>query len=209
VPPGYVAHIRTIRFLRGGPRPGSIVLDQQLAATLHAQPGDTITLTPKQGARPLSFRVSGIALVTSPDVLFQPLDPLTGPAPAQPPANVAVLPIATFAQRVAPTFPAIGAAAPGTSAVPGAQTGTQWQVQVQVDPHALGGSPSRALKRATAIRNRVERSYPGRVRFVDNLGDNLSTAAGDALYAETLYIMLAVPGALVALALAYLAALGT
>ena len=34
------------------------------------------------------------------------------------------------------------------------------------------------------------------------------TAAGDALYAETLYIMLAVPGALVALGLAYLAALG-
>src|SRR5262249_17402437 len=31
----------------------------------------------------------------------------------------------------------------------------------------------------------------------------------DALYAETLYIMLAVPGALVALGLAYLAALGT
>src|SRR5439155_5842065 len=39
--------------------------------------------------------------------------------------------------------------------------------------------------------------------------DNLNSAAGDALYAETLYIMLAVPGALVALGLAYLAALGT
>src|SRR5262249_56831921 len=47
------------------------------------------------------------------------------------------------------------------------------------------------------------------VQFVDNLSDNLTSAAGDALYAETLYIMLAVPGALVALGLAYLAALGT
>src|SRR4029077_2483612 len=56
---------------------------------------------------------------------------------------------------------------------------------------------------------RVERSLPGQVQFVDNLSDKLNTAAGDALYAETLYIMLAAPGALVALGLAYLAALGT
>src|SRR5439155_24642155 len=55
----------------------------------------------------------------------------------------------------------------------------------------------------------VERDLTGRVRFVDNLGDTLTTAAGDALYAETLYIMLALPGALIALGLAYLAALGT
>src|SRR5439155_5613925 len=59
------------------------------------------------------------------------------------------------------------------------------------------------------IRNRVERTLPGQVQFVDNLSDSLNTAAGDALYAETLYIMLAVPGALIALGLAYLAALGT
>ena len=57
--------------------------------------------------------------------------------------------------------------------------------------------------------NRVERSLPGQVQFVDNLSDSLNTAAGDALYAEALYIMLAVPGALIALGLAYLAALGT
>ena len=48
------------------------------------------------------------------------------------------------------------------------------------------------------------------MQFVDNLSDSARTrAAGDALYAETLYIMLAVPGALIALGLAYLAALGT
>src|SRR5207248_3013589 len=85
----------------------------------------------------------------------------------------------------------------------------QWQVQAQVDPHALTGSPAHAFSQANRIRNRVERSLPGQVQFVDNLSDTLSTAAGDALYAETLYIMLALPGALVALGLAYLAALGT
>ena len=55
----------------------------------------------------------------------------------------------------------------------------------------------------------MERALTGRVLFVDNLSESLTTAAGDALYAQTLFIMLAVPGALVALGLAYLAALGT
>ena len=51
-------------------------------------------------------------------------------------------------------------------------------------------------------------SRPGAVRR-QPLRHRSNTAAGDALYAETLYIMLAVPGALIALGLAYLAALGT
>jgi hypothetical protein len=99
VPPGYLTHIDTFRFLRGSLRPGEIVFDQQLAATLQVQPGDTVTLTPRAGARALRFRVSGVVLVTAPDVLFQPLDPLLGPAPAQPPADIAILPYATFAAR--------------------------------------------------------------------------------------------------------------
>jgi putative ABC transport system permease protein len=208
VPTDYPRRVRTFRFLRGALRPGELVLDQQLAATLQAQPGDQVLLTPAPGIRPVPLRVGGIALVTSPDVLFQPLNPLAGPAPAQPPADVAILPLATFAARVAPALPTVSTAV-GASAVPGSQTGTQWQVQAQIDPAALAGSPARALARATEIRNRVERTLPGQVVFVDNLGDTLNTAAGDALYAETLYIMLAVPGALVALGLAYLAALGT
>src|SRR5439155_26528965 len=208
VPPGYLTQLHTFRLRRGSQRPDEIVLDQQLAATLHAQPGDTVLLTPKRGARAMRLRVSGVGVVTAPDVLFEPLNPLLGPAPAQPPANIAILPLRTFAATVAPALPSISSAA-GASAVPGSQTGTQWQVQAQADPAALTGSPAHALVQATGIRNRVERSLPGQVVFVDNLADQLNTAAGDALYAETLYIMLAVPGALVALGLAYLAALGT
>src|SRR2546430_17472488 len=47
------------------------------------------------------------------------------------------------------------------------------------------------------------------VVYVDTLGDRHNGAAGEALYAQTLYTMLPVPGALAALGLAYLAALGT
>ena len=88
----------------------------------------------------------------------------------------------------------------GASAQPGAQTGTQWQVQAQLDRGpAQAGSPS-APSRAPPRRQLACRApVPGRVQFVDNLSDSLNTAAGDALYAETLYLLLAVPGALIAL----------
>ncbi len=73
----------------------------------------------------------------------------------------------------------------------------------------LATRPDRPTRARCRSSTSVERSLPGQVQFVDNLSDQLNTAAGDALYADTLYIMLALPGALVGLALAYLAALGT
>ena len=209
VPVDYLRHIKTFRYLRGTLRTGDIVLDQQLAATLQAGIGDRVSLTARPGARAQTYRVSGVALVSSPDVLFQPLNPQLGPAPAQPPAQIAILPLATFAATLAPQLRTLTPASVGSSAVPGAQDGVQWQVQAQVASSTLGSAPGQALQRAGQLRNRIERTLPGQVQFVDNLSESLNTAAGDALYAETLYIMLAVPGALIGLGLAYLAALGT
>ncbi len=209
VPPGYDQHFGVYRFLQGSLVPGQIVLDQQLSATLQAQIGDTVTITPRPGARPRSFKVSGVALITAPDVVFQPLNPQLGPAPSTPPANAAILPLDTFAHSLAPALPSIGPASLGSSAVPGSQGGVQWQVHAQANPSMLGNTPGQAYTRSLQTVNRIERSLPGQVVFVDNLSDKLNIAAGDALYAETLYIMLALPGALVGLSLAYIAALGT
>jgi len=208
VPPDYSRKVDTFRFLRGSLQPGQIVLDQQLAATLQAQIGDSVAL--RNGSSPTRrFRVSGVALVTSPDLLFQPLQPQLGPAPAQPPANVAILALGTFARTIAPHLHSLSPASIGSPAVPGAQAGVQWQVQVQVSPAALTGTPSHAFTRSGQIRNSLERTFTGRIGFVDNLSSALETAAEDALYADALFIMLAVPGALLGLGLAYLAALGT
>ncbi|HSR95069.1 MAG TPA: FtsX-like permease family protein [Solirubrobacterales bacterium] len=208
VPPGYPRRVDTFRFLRGSLQPGRVVLDQQLAATLQARIGDSVTLRTGGKGPPQRLEVSGVALVTAPDLLFQPLNPQLGPAPAQPPSNVAIVPLGTFARRLAPQLPSLASAGIGSSAVPGAQAGVQWQVQAQVDPAALTGTPSHALTRASQIRNSVQRAFTGKIQFVDNLSEALETAAGDALYADALFIMLAVPGALLALGLAYLAALG-
>ena len=133
VPPGYVDHFDVYRYLQGSLVPGQIVLDQQLAATLQARIGDRVTITPRPGARPRSFRVSGVALITAPDVVFQPLNPQLGPAPAQPPANAAILPLDTFARTLAPELPSNSAASVGSSAVPGAQAGVQWQVAARAN----------------------------------------------------------------------------
>jgi putative ABC transport system permease protein len=208
-PLDYLSHQQTFRILQGRLVPGSVILDQQMAATLQAQIGDYVFLRPRSGLAPRRFRVSGVGLVTAADTVFQPLNPNLGPAAAQPPSNIAVMPIDTFASRYAPGQRTITPASVGSSAVPGAQDGVQWQVHVQLLPSALTGSPAHALTLADQTRNRVERSVTGQVQFVDNLHDKLNTAAGDALYAEALYIMLALPGAIVALGLAYLAALGT
>src|SRR5207302_1646195 len=144
-----------------------------------------------------------------PDTVFQPLDPQLAPAPAQPPANAAILPLDTFARTLAAQLPSLSPATLGSSAVPGAQSGVQWQVHAQADPTLLGHTPAQAYTRSLRTVNRIERTLPGQVLFVDNLSDKLNSAAGDALYAETLYIMLALPGALIGLGLAYVAALGT
>ena len=97
VPLDYHAHIHTFRLLQGALRPGAVVLDQQMAATLQAHIGDRVTLRAPGGGPPQTYPVSGVALVTAPDKLFQPLNPQLGPAPAQPPANVAIMPLDTFA----------------------------------------------------------------------------------------------------------------
>ena len=208
VPDDYLGHIRTFRFLHGSLRSGEIVLDQQLAATLQARVGDRVRLTrrpvhpaalPRQrrGARDRAGRALSAA---------QPTPRPGAGATAGPDCDSAA----------ADVRPDDGAGAAVASAGvdrqlggAGRSSGIQWQVQAQVAPSSLGSRPSSALRLSGHIRNRVERTLPGQVQFVDNLADSLNTAAGDALYAETLYIMLAVPGALIALGLAYLAALGT
>ena len=81
-------------------------------------------------------------------------------------------------------------------------------MQAQVDPAALGGSPRHALRRVEPDPQPSRTFAPRRVQFVDNLSDSLTEPPATRSTREALYIMLAVPGALVGLGLAYLAALG-
>src|SRR5205823_11968763 len=118
--------------------------------------------------RPLKLVVTGVGIAGAADVLFQPLNPLLGPAPAQPPTDIVVMPLQTFARAIAPQLSSVAPAGAAAAAVPGAEQGVRWQVQAQIDPRSLTGSPRHAYDLANRIRNRVERTLPGQVQFVDN-----------------------------------------
>ena len=211
VPADYAARVHTFRMLQGGLRPGGVVLDQQMAATLQAKLGDTVRLRPRPNSPPVSYKVTGVGLITAPDQVFQPLNPLLGPAPAQPPAERRDHAHGNLRQDAG--APPAGdrhgrlgreraARRPDRHTVAGAGAARPRPAHVGQPLHAPTSGPTQTV-------NRIQSSLPGQVQFVDNLSDSLNTAAGDALYAETLFLLLAVPGALIALGVAYLAALGT
>ncbi len=213
VPPGYLRHIDTFRFLRGALRPGEVVLDQQLAATLRAQDrrhGRRLRL----GAGRAAAELHGSAASPwspPPTSSSSRSTRSSGRRRRSPRPTSRSCRSATFARDAgAGACRRWRGASPAAAAVPGTLSrASSGRCRRRSTAPALTGTPSDAFKRAGQIRNSLERSFPGRIQFVDNLSEALETAAGDALYAEALFIMLAVPGALLALGLAYLAALGT
>ena len=210
VPPGYPAHIDTFRFLQGSLRPGAVVLDQQLAATLQAHIGDTVTITPRPGARPRALQGLGRRADHRARRRLPAAEPAARPgarAAARQRGDHAARHVRRDARAASCRRSRRPAPAPPPCRAP--RTACSGRCRPRSTPRGLGSTPAQAFTRAGQIVHRVERSLPGQVQFVDNLSDQLNTAAGDALYAETLYIMLALPGALIALGLAYLAALGT
>src|SRR4051794_22552585 len=107
IPSNYSKAIHTFRLLHGSLKPGGVVLDQQMAATLQARIGDTVKLVSKSGARPQPYRVTGVGLITAADQVFQPLNPSAGPAPAQPPENAVIMGFGTFKRTLGRQLPPV------------------------------------------------------------------------------------------------------
>ena len=162
VPPGYLHQHRHLPLPARRPAPGRRSCSTSSWRRRCGRGSATRSGSRLGGSAPAArFRVGGVALVTAPDVLFQPLNPQLGPAPAQPPANIAILPLGTFARTLAPQLPSLAPASAGSAAVPGAQSGVQWQVQAQVDRAASAARPSDALKRAGPDPQLARTQLPG------------------------------------------------
>ena len=152
---------------QGALRPGAVVLDQQMAATLQAHIGDRVTLKAPGGGGAAGLP----GLRRGARHRARPALPAAEP-PARPGARAAAGQRRDHAagnlrlDARARSCPRSPPRAVGANAQPGAQTGVQWQVQTQLDPVALsGGSPSSALD-ARHADAQPDRTHAARARAV-------------------------------------------
>jgi len=126
--------------------------------------------------------------------------------------NVAYVPdamvvdLATFDSRILPALRTTGStpsAAGSGASDPGALT---VQEHITLDRSAFAADPAVALTRSTGLRRTLERTAPGQLTVLDNVGDSLGAARNDATNAKVLFLFLGIPGVLVAGALAVAAA---
>ena len=119
--------------------------------------------------------------------------------------NAVVVDYATFQRIVLPALQKDFAAGGATAVKP---TGLRAllplsiETQVTVDRKIFVADPSISAKRATALRRTLERALPTQIRVVDNLAEALAGARADATNAKILFILLGLPGVLVAAAVA-------
>jgi putative ABC transport system permease protein len=187
LPPGYArAFPGEVRVLNGSGT--GVLLAQQTASNLHAQPGAKVTIGLPGGGR-TTVQVDGVVDLPAADSLFQHVGAPTGAQPQAPPDNVVLLPQAVFAK--------VEAGRPQTT-----------QIHATLS-HRLPSSPSAAYTRVTGQARNLESRLAGAGLVGDNLSTALDGARQDALYAELLFLFLGVPGAiLAALVTAAIAAAG-
>lgn len=160
-----------------------VLLFQQTAANLGAVPGDTISIG-REGLSPVTVTVAGIVDLPQADSLFQAVGAPIGAQPQAPPDNVLIVPTSMWHQD----FDPLVAARPDLAHV---------QVHVRLD-HRLSGDPAAAYTQIAGQARNLEVKLAGAGLVGDNLGATLAGARSDALYAQTLFLFLGVPGAVLA-----------
>lgn len=174
----FPAQFRTLLGANNG-----VLLFQQTAANLAAQPGDTITVG-RAGLTPVTVTVAGIVDIPQADSLFQTVGAPPGAQPSAPPDNVLIVPTSTWHQL----FDPLAQARPDL---------TRTQIHARLDHH-LPPDPSAAYSAVTGRVHNLELRLTGAVLVGDNLGATLAAARSDALYAQVLFLFLGAPGAVLA-----------
>ena len=121
--------------------------------------------------------------------------------------RVVVVDYTTFARSILPAVRHISGAGthvlnPGLSELPPATV----EAHISVDHHAYPPDPAQAASWSARLRRTLERRAPGDVIVADNAAEPLREATVDATNAKVLFLLLGIPGVLVAAALGLAAA---
>jgi putative ABC transport system permease protein len=165
-----------------GPAVG-VLLAQQTAANLHAGIGDTVSIG-LAGLPAMTVRVDGVVDLPDADSFFQHVGAAAGAQAQAPPDNIVILPIDQWRTVFAP----LEKLRPDLVA---------HQAHARLH-HDLPSDPSAAFSAVSASARHLEAATSGSVRVGDNLAARLDAARSDALYSQVLFILLGLPGAIVA-----------
>ena len=195
--------------------PGWIAISRDLASNLGAVPGDSIAFALPGGAL-VPLRVSGIVSIGGADRILGPIDAAHRAAGANPPINVAVMSRVDLETLVLSIIPGTATAADpsGAGASPAgvitpvfaADPAVRREFHVRLDHTQLPGDPVAAQAWLDTVRRRVERLGAGTFEWVDDASASLEPLAKDLAWGQILFIFLALPGIVLALALSRLAA---
>ncbi len=215
IDPSYSTRTGLFQPSSGTIAPGEIGISRDLASNLGVVPGDSITFT-LPGGGTATLRISGIVSIDGADLVLGPIDAAHRAAGTNPPTNVAVMGRSDLESAVLAKIPATATAAdPATAAGGGAANASpvfasdpaaRRELHVQLDHAQLPGDPIAAQTWLDSVRHRVERQAAGTFTWVDDASASLEPLAADLAWGQILFIFLALPGILLALALSRLAA---
>lgn len=158
---------------------GEILLAQQTAANLHAEPGSSVSIK-RPGLPAVNVTVDAIVDLPLADSLFQAVGAPAGSGPQAPPDNVLIMPLDQWHDL----FDPVAAVAPGS-------TYTQLHVQLVRD---LPSDPASAFTKVEQFARNYEARLTGSALVGNNLAARLDAARSDSLYAELLFLFLGLPG---------------
>ncbi|MCW2761525.1 MAG: hypothetical protein JWR85_1726 [Marmoricola sp.] len=182
ISPSYVATFPgELRHLLGA-KTGSMLF-QQTAANLAAAPGDPITVRTSTGAHPVT--VDGVVDMPAEDSFFQVVGLAPGAGASAPPDNVLLVTPAVFASVTG-----------GTTVV--------HQMHVGFRHDTLPPDPLAAAISVQGRANNFQAAVAGGALVGDNLGTALTAAGEDARYADLLFLLLGLPGLVLAAVVASL-----
>ena len=197
----YLANHPWVHATSGSLTPGGVLIADPLASAA-GQPGSPVKLIIPGQATPVQLTVGGTVDLRKADTWFASTSADNQGEVRFVPAAI-VVDYTTFEQQL---LPALRAAAANATPTQGTTTPTPGTVSLQehvtIGRTPFASDPSVALGRSTALRRTLERTAPGQITALDNLGDALGAARGDAINAKVLFLFLGVPGVLVAAGLA-------
>jgi putative ABC transport system permease protein len=158
---------------------GDVLLAQQTAANLHAQPGSSISVK-RPGLPAAEVKVDAIVDLPLADSLFQAVGAPAGSGPQAPPDNVLLMPL----ERWQELFEPVAATAPDP---------VHTQIHVSL-VHDLPSDPASAFTKVERLARNYETRLAGAAQVGDNLAARLDVARSDSLYAEVLFLFLGLPG---------------